>query len=188
MKLCDHYGGLIKKEGDKYNFNISFFKTSKKILDILGIAEGTGGQSALMNMYGEYISLFRGHGKKHPVIILIDNDGGSSEIKKKLNATELSETFYYYEQNLYVVSIPLGADGKERMIEDLFEAKVLEAKVDGKVFNPKTKQLTATEYGKTVFAEKVVRANQKSINFDGFKDILNRFLLVIDDYRKKYEC
>ncbi len=185
MQLCDHYSDLIQKKKDTYEFNISFFKVSKKIMDVLDISEGTGGQLALMNIYEKYISMFKGCGKKHPVILLIDNDNGSKEIKNKLNVDDLSGPFCYYRQNLYVVAIPLGPDGKERMIEDLFEAKVLKAKVDGKVFNRKTKQLTATEYGKTVFAEKVVRANQKSINFDGFRGVLDSFRAAIEDYKKR---
>jgi len=185
IQLCDHYSELIQKKKDAYEFNISFFNVSKKIMDVFDMSEGTGGQLALMNIYEKYISVFKGCGKKHPVILLIDNDNGSNDIKKKLNVTDLSEPFYYYKQNLYVGAIPRGSDGKERMIEDLFEAKVLETKVDGKVFNPKTKQLTETEYGKTYFAEKVVKANQKSINFDGFRGVLDRLIDVIDDYKKR---
>ncbi|MBP7766246.1 MAG: hypothetical protein KA113_13750 [Syntrophaceae bacterium] len=153
-------------------------------MDVLDVSEGTGGQLALMKIYEKYISMFKGCGKKHPVILLIDNDNGSNDIKKELNVADLSGPFYYYRQNLYVVAIPRGSDGKERMIEDLFEAKVLEAKVDGKVFNPKTKD-SKTEYGKTVFAEKIVRANQKSINFDGFRGVLDSFRAAIEDYKKR---
>jgi hypothetical protein len=119
MQLCDHYSDLIQKKKDTYEFNISFFKVSKKIMDVLDISEGTGGQLALMNIYEKYISMFKGCGKKHPVILLIDNDNGSKEIKNKLNVDDLSCPFCHYRQNLYVVAIPRGADGKECTIENL---------------------------------------------------------------------
>lgn len=184
MQLSDYYGALITKKKEGYEFNISFLKISKKTMDVLSMSEGTGGLAYLMNIYEQYMSPFKGDGKKHPIIILIDNDNGSNGIKKLLKVERLTEPFYYYKENLYVVALPLGSDGKERKIEDLFEAKILETKVNGKVFNPKTKD-TKTEYGKTVFAEKVVKANQKSINFNGFKDVFNRFTLVINDYKKE---
>jgi hypothetical protein len=71
-------------------------------------------------------------------------------------------------------------------IRNLFEAKVLETELNGKKFNSKTKD-SKTEYGKTVFAEKVVRANQKSINFDGFRDVLDRFTEVLEDYKGRID-
>ncbi len=70
-------------------------------------------------------------------------------------------------------------------IEDLFDEKTLDTKIDGKKFNRKPKIDSATEFGKIVFAEKLVKANQNSINFGGFKEVLNRFKAVIEDYKQK---
>ena len=61
-------------------------------------------------------------------------------------------------------------------------------KVDGKKFSRKEKIDPKTEYGKIVFAEKVVKKNQKDVDFGGFKDILNRVLEVLDDYKKRTSC
>jgi len=70
-------------------------------------------------------------------------------------------------------------------IEDLFDEKTLNTPVAGKKFNREPKIDSATEYGKIVFAEKVVKANQDTIDFGGFKEVLNRFKAVIEDYNQK---
>lgn len=70
-------------------------------------------------------------------------------------------------------------------IEDLFDDQTRNTTVDGKKFNRNPKIDSASEYGKIVFAEKVVKAKQDSINFGGFKEVLNRFKAVIEDYKQK---
>jgi hypothetical protein len=77
--------------------------------------------------------------------------------------------FCHYGETLYVVPIPLDSEGKERMIEDLFDKKILETKPGGKTFNPNPKVKDfdpKTEYGKIVFAEKVIKRHQNEINFN----------------------
>ena len=132
---------------------------------------------------------FAGEGKQNPIIMLVDNDDGSEEIKKqlkkikKLHEDELkSKTFCYYAENLYLLFVPKNDD---KAIEDLFDDETLKIKIDGKVFNRKKKIDTKKEYGKIVFAEKVIREKQKDINFDGFKEVFDNFKLIINDYRKK---
>ena len=117
--------------------------------------------------------------------MLVDDDSGSNEIKNKLKNDDSTKPFSYYVENLYVIFIPPENGGGERAIEDLFDKKTLETKVAGKIFSLEAKIDPKKEYGKTVFAEKVVKANQNSINFDGFKEIFNRFKDVIEDYQQK---
>ena len=57
--------------------------------------------------------------------------------------------------------------------------------VDGKVFNREKEINTKQEYGKIVFAEKVIRPMQQSINFDGFKEVFEGLKLIIEDYQKR---
>jgi len=96
-----------------------------------------------------------------------------------------SKSFYHFKENLYVVFTPPAADGSDTAIEDLFTADTLATLVDGKKFNRAAKIDTASEYGKTVFAKKVIKANQKNIDFDGFTEVLNRVKEAIVDYEKK---
>jgi hypothetical protein len=124
----------------------------------------------------------------------VDNDSGQAggggvfvQAKKKLSGVAIdfktSSDFYYLCNNLYLIKTPeLGATG-ESCMEDLFDASVRAAKVGGKSFNPKNDKDTATEYGKLVFADKVVRANYAKINFSKFTVIFDRILAVIDHYK-----
>jgi RNA-directed DNA polymerase len=68
-------------------------------------------------------------------------------------------------------------------IEDFFDAKMLNAKLGDKTFNPKDDHDSSKEYGKAAFAEHVIRANAATIDFSRFTSILNRIVAVIDDYK-----
>jgi hypothetical protein len=67
-------------------------------------------------------------------------------------------------------------------MEDLFDASLRATTLDGKTFNPKNDQDTATQYGKMAFADKVVRANLDRINFSSFIPIFNRIWAVMVHY------
>ena len=113
-------------------------------------------------------------------------DSGSDEIRKaierKRNEDNISSTHHNYCENLYVMFVPDKADGA---IEDLFDKEILETKVDGKTFSCASRPDNRTQYGKIVFAEKVIRAKQSEINFDGFKQVFDKIKLIINEYGKK---
>lgn len=184
-QLIGDYPEFIEKEKDKFCFKVGFLTFSKNIKDVLSISEGTPGLASIMEIYQKHMRPFKRAGRKHPVVILIDNDSGSKEIKKKIKKEDATKPFSLYVENLYVVHLPTPDGGEDVAIEDLFEKKVLEMKVDGKSFNRKAKINPKTEYGKIVFAEKVVKPNQDKINFDGFKEVFNRLKGVASDYSGK---
>jgi len=181
-QLVGEYGEFVQKVDDSFVFTIGFLNMSQNLKDVFQIAGGTSGLASLMDIYEKYMKRFKGQGKKHPVIMLLDHDTGSKEIEKKLEDKDLTKPFHYFVENLYIVHVPSRAGHAETEIEDLFEKKILETKIDGKAFNRGPSIDTKTEYGKIVFAEKVIKANQNAINFDGFKGILDRFKQVIEDY------
>ncbi|MDD2390109.1 MAG: retron Ec67 family RNA-directed DNA polymerase/endonuclease [Desulfobacterales bacterium] len=183
--LEKEYGELVQKKGDDFVFKVSFIDLSKNLKDVFAISAGTSGLVSLMKIYKTHMKPFKGQGKKHPVIMLVDNDSGSKEIKKKLVDSDSKKPFSWFVENLYVVQIPHVSGHEETAIEDLFDKETLETKVSGKKFNRKTKINPQTEYGKIVFSEKVVKVNQNTISFDGFKEIMNRFKGVIEDYKQK---
>ena len=133
----------------------------------------------------KYMKPFKGVGKKHPVIMLVDNDDGANDVKHKLKDKDFTRPFIYHLENLYVVPVPLIEGSTKTAMEDLFDKKILETKVVGKTFNRNDKIDPEKEYGKMVFAKKVVEANQVKINFSGFEQIMNRFKGVIEDYNHK---
>jgi hypothetical protein len=62
---------------------------------------------------------------------------------------------------------------------------VLETKIDGKIFNPDKEHEAPGEYGKVIFADRVVRQQANTIDFSGFDPILTRIEAVLDDYAKR---
>ncbi|GFO63160.1 retron Ec67 family RNA-directed DNA polymerase/endonuclease [Geomonas paludis] len=184
-QLHQHYPALIEKTTEGWSWKITFLKMSENFREVLSIAEGTSGLAALMDMYKKNIGIFKdGTGKKHPVVMLIDNDKGAKEIKSKLKKTEDGKGYKpYFTENLYVMTLPQGANGEEIEIEDLFDKDLLETKVAGKSFNKKTKTDTKTEYSKIIFAEKVIKPKQHIINFSNFMPVLNHLNGIILSYQ-----
>src|SRR5205085_10627110 len=92
-----------------------------------------------------------------------------------------NEKFIHVFHNLYVVPTPKATGGGDTMIEDFFDPKLLQKQLGGKSFNP-GKPDPATEYGKYVFAERIVRADQATIDFSMFLPILKWIDGAIDHY------
>lgn len=183
-QLAKAYTEFVEINDDGTNYKIKFLNSSRNLRDVFSISTGTSGLNHLMEIYEKNISKFKVDGKAYPVVIIIDNDDGAKEIKNilKIKKGDTIKSFYHFVENVYVLIIPKH---KDKAIEDLFESKVLKIKIDGKVFNRGKELDTKKEYGKIVFAEKVIKTNQQSINFDSFKEVFNELRLTIDDYRRK---
>jgi RNA-directed DNA polymerase len=184
-QLVSDYPEFVERNQDGFCFKVKFITFSRNIKDVFSIAEGTSGLASIIHIYEKYMKPFKGSGRRHPVIMLIDNDSGAKEIKKRLSKEDSPKKYSWVVENLYVILIPSPNDEEDVAIEDLFEKQVLDTKVDGKTFNRKTKIDPKTEYGKRIFAEKVVKVNQERINFDGFKEVFNRLKEVVSDYSSK---
>ncbi len=182
-QLRDDYRELVEENGGRLNLKIGFLNLSDNVREVFAVAEGTSGLASLMDIYEKHMKPFKRAGKEHPVIIVVDNDRGSDEIKKRLGPDKKDKPFCLFRENLYVVHIPLGSNGESRAVEDLFDNTTLSTKVDGKTFSRAPKIDTKTEYGKIVFAEKVIRARQDAISFEGFKGVLDLVVKVIEEHR-----
>lgn len=183
-QLAKTYNEFVELKDDGTKYKIKFLNFSRNLRDVFAISTGTSGLNHLMEIYEQNICKFNGGGKSFPVVVIIDNDDGANKIKKtlKIKNSDGIKDFYHFIENLYVLIIPKD-EGKA--IEDLFEPKVLRTKIDGKVFNREKEIDAKKEYGKIVFAEKVVRENQQHIDFAGFKEVFDKLRLTIDDYRGK---
>ncbi|MCD6564378.1 MAG: retron Ec67 family RNA-directed DNA polymerase/endonuclease [Bacteroidales bacterium] len=183
-QLAKSYTEFVEMNDDGTSYKIKFLNSSRNFRDVFSISTGTSGLNHLMEIYEKNISKFKVKGKAYPVIIIIDNDDGSKEIKKRLNIKndEKIKDFYHFVENLYVLIIPKD---KDKAIEDLFDTGVRKTKIDGKVFNRGKKIDEKKEYGKIVFAEKVIKANQQKINFDRFKEVFDEVQKIIEDYKKR---
>ena len=167
---------------DGTNYEITFLNSSKNLRDVFAISTGISGLNQLLEIYEKNMKKFKGTGKLSPVVIIIDNDDGADGIKRrlKIKGNETHTHFYHFAENLYVLIIP-----KNKAIEDLFDSTTLGTKIDGKTFNSKKKIDIKTEYGKYIFAEKVIRPKQKDIDFNGFKEVFDTLKLIVKDYQTK---
>lgn len=179
------------KEGGA-KLNVMIFRRTQTTDRFFGL---TGGTSQLVMLIREYFAELK-HvsliGKIQPILVLIDNDEGAKGIRNYVATMTKSHVdskmpHMIVGQNFYVVQTPLTADGKDTMIEDFFDAKLLKTTLDGKTFNPVEKGFDyKTEYGKSFFATHVIKKNEDKIDFSGFKSILDRIVAVLDDHSKKH--
>jgi RNA-directed DNA polymerase len=179
--LAASFPSLVTTTGSTQARKIAFFNHSRIADNILKLGGGSGGMQILIKDYASVLKYFRNRPLAHPVILLIDNDDGADDIFAAISKTigiKITRTstsdFYHIMHNLFMVKTPeLGTHGTSR-IEDLFTATVLKTVVGGKTFNPGKKIDPTKEYGKIVFAEKVVRPNANKIDFSAFQKLLDR--------------
>jgi len=81
---------------------------------------------------------------------------------------------------LFVIKVPKDTNG---VIEDLFPEKVLKTSLKGKEFLYKVKKNKKlnleTQYGKSVFASKVVKQQWKQIDFSKFESLFDAISKII---------
>ena len=75
--------------------------------------------------------------------------------------------------------------GKESAIEDFFSPATLNIPLSGKTFQKDPPFDSSKHYGKAIFAEEVVKKNAQTIDFTGFKPILDNLAGILADYAAK---
>ena len=149
---------------------------------------GNGVLSKFIAAYKKETKEFTGPGLVEPVVILYDNDDGAKKIrntiKENSNVTPTGdEPFVHVVKNLYAVPTPFGAAGTPSRIEDLFDASIKAAVIDGKTFNPGDGFDKDKHYSKKVFAHKVVRPKADTIDFTGFRPLLTNLTAAINKHK-----
>ncbi len=181
---------LSEVKDGKFTHRVNFFKYSKQAKDLLQLRGGTGDLKYFLTAYKNLVPKYGHAPMEHPVILLIDNDSGSKNVFSLMSSlfhvtATLSTNlpFYRLSQNLYLIKTPpVEADGSS-YIEQFFEPVVLGTVLDGKKFNHEKVHDAPGEYGKVVFAEKVVIPEQAKINFANFTPILERIVAAIGDHK-----
>jgi retron-type reverse transcriptase len=187
-----HPGLATTTKAGKTEYKVRFFNysyTSQRILDLSG---GAPSVKTFITSYLKSVKKAPAPSSRQPLIVLLDNDSGGKvfyNLIKEYNgkkAVDGMEDFYHLAANVYVVFTPIAKPGGNSSIEDFFEPALLETKIDGKSFNPSNDEVDEdTEYGKAIFAARVVRPNIAKINFDGFDPILARLERVLYAHIKK---
>jgi hypothetical protein len=176
----------------KAEYKVRFFNYSYTAQRILDISGGAPSVKSFIANYLRSIKTIPVPANQKPLILLLDNDKGGKvfyslikEYNGKKTPVDGMDNFYHLAANVYVVFTPIAKPGDDSSIEDFFESSVIDTKLDGKSFNRNDEIDENTEYGKWVFATKVVRPNIAKINFDAFDPMLSRLEAVIAAQIKK---
>lgn len=179
--------GQITAKG--FSNTLRFFNHANKTHKVLELDGGSGNFKFFVIRYKEMMDSFSYKPQAHPVILLLDNDDGAKDIfaiiKQNYGVAidhNSSHGFYHVTHNLYLVKTPHVGKKKKTCIEDMFEPALLKEELGGKKFNLGTPD-PAKEYGKHVFAEKVVRVKAETLKWDGFAPLLQRVSDVLDHYK-----
>ena len=190
-KLTDFHPKLGSWRGETFKSAVAFFNytnQARHILDLNGGADNLH-YFFIKPGYKHDIQSFKHRPLKHPVIVLIDNDSGAKNIfntiPKNFPITinyKSSAPFFHVTDNLYLVKTPEKGAEDTSYIEEFFDSSLLQTELEGKKFNPDNDNDPGSEYGKWIFATKVVQQNADTIDFIGFTPLLKRIVAVINDY------
>ena len=119
--------------------------------------------------------------KNKPVYKFVSNKI-SDDRKKQL----CTRTWINLLENLYLIITPLVGESEECDIEMLFDEATLSHEIGGKKFCKKDTFDTSKFYGKEIFSQYIMK-NYSSIDFGGFKPLLNNINMVIKDYKERIQ-
>lgn len=205
LKYYKIFPKLISKNEENFEFKIYFLKRTERLSYFLGISpDGADTMKNIFNFYkgknncfniNEYLNNKRESNretnivntKRNPVILLLDNEQGSSSkkpLKEFLKYSNLNlkknETTIKIIDNLYLQTILLYENTKEMEIEDLYSDNVLLKEVNGKIFTKKENYDNRFYFGKDYFS-KLIYKNYKNIDFEKFLPLLNSINNIVSE-------
>jgi RNA-directed DNA polymerase len=192
--LASDYPTLIQVRGSTKTLLVQLFKFTKTAADVQNISGGASQLSNLLSNYRKMIGSFRGI-PEQPTILLVDNDSGPKKLflhlsnlsstKAKKVEVDGSEPYYFVYENLYVVPVP-KVGGAFTAMEHLFKSEVLATKLGSRILDLSNKETDVKRfYSKNDFSVEVIQKNQSSIDFRGFKPLLDAIVAVQKDYSTK---
>lgn len=187
--LANQYPTLMQIAGGQKNYLVHLFKFTKTAAAVQKISGGAGQLSNILSNYRKMGKNFKTT-PKHPTILIVDNDSGPEKLFEKLSGIlkkkiDGSEQFYFAYENLYVVPVP-KIGGAFTAIEQLFETKVLEQKLNGRSLDLTNKETDGKKfYSKNEFSIEIVQKGQNGIDFSGFKPLLDAIVAAQADYASR---
>ena len=196
---------LIKKNSnDKFEFKVSFLRRTKRLEYFLNFVKD--GADSIQNIYrffvGREVVNYSEYFKKitkdiaaNPVILIFDNEipNNKKPVRKFINFTNKKEFENILEKklyanivdNLFMITNQLVRDKKECEIEDLFNDKTLNHKIDGKVFCRDSAIFDKQKhYSKEIFSKYISKNyKDKDIDFINFKPMLKNIVEIITNYK-----
>ncbi|MEQ8314875.1 MAG: retron Ec67 family RNA-directed DNA polymerase/endonuclease [Gammaproteobacteria bacterium] len=179
----DRYPLMVVTQNEELQYRVKFLKPSRTKTKLMNYPEGASGLAKLIDSHAEFCRHYK-ISSSNPVIFLTDNDKAAKEIFNKVRGLSKkpcdgSKPSYHIFDNLFLVPIP-KKDEHDIVIEQLFDPHLLSTELDGKRFNPSDKIDTASEYGKKIFAERVVRPNCEHIDFSRFRPLLDTISAILE--------
>lgn len=198
-RLAASYPQLAKAQSatSPYQLLISLFRYTARTRFLLELYGGTSYLKDFIMKLAENHKFYNAPKPAHPVIIVLDNDGGFDEINKILTNKKVPATphpkppnkdnyrsadFIYLIENLYIVLTPLPTTGKHSAIEDLFTQATRDEPFEGKTFSSDKDFDKSKHFGKEIFSKKIILHKKVSIEFSGFKILLDRITQCINHY------
>ena len=197
-KLAMRYTKLAtaKTTNSSSELLVHFLRYSDRTRFLLQLYGGTSYLNYFISDFDYHYEFYKAPSPQHPVIIILDNDSGAEDILKKV--TKLDSVVFYPKRvtknkvreakfihvmhNLYIVLTPIDSTKSPTEMEDLFDTSTRNIKLGNKSFSTKSDFNEDIEYGKDFFAKYVVKAQKDSINFDGFKPLLDSVVQAIKHY------
>ena len=164
---------------------LSFFRYERtNTASRLGLKGGSGNLSTFIGQYAGEIKNFCNVSNKPVIIIVDDDDGGKPVLKVARQASgnsnlTLQSNPCHVVANLYLIGVPCPPGQQSAVIEDMFDPQVKATVLNGKTFNAGKDFDSTVNYGKHVFADKVITPNSNHVDFAGFGPLLDRIAAVI---------
>ena len=186
--LVADFPALASMKDNKVVLNVRIYKYPKsstaRLLDLK--AGGTGSLQTFLAAYKKETARFSPQ-PTAPLIVIYDNDEGASAIrnvaKSSFKVTPApTDQFTHLSKNLYLIATPLPAGAVQSKIEDFFDAAIKATVLDGKTFSAANHLDKEKEYGKMIFAHKVVRPQADKTDFSGFKPLLTNIVAAIQHF------
>ncbi len=160
----------------------TFFRFSTVAAKIIGLTGGSGNIKRFLYLYHKQGFRFNTALRAHPVIIVIDNDSGGSDVIAMANgiyktSIRINDPVMVHKvtDGLILVKTPHIGQKIQTCIEDMLPSPVKSVTLNGKTFSPAKKFDTSKYFGKIPLGN-YVQANASSISFSGFND----FIAAID--------
>lgn len=170
--------------------NILFRDFEKQIFNVISDSGGTPDIKRIIESYGKWCKGFYKDSCRNPVIILVDNDKGSNDIKKLISSHSKKdkesigeEAFYRIHHNMYIIFLP-KLDNKETDIESFYSEEIIDVEFNGRFFE-KSSKASSVSYPKALFASDIVPNNYSLTEWSAFDQIFERIQLAIEDFRKR---
>ena len=196
--LAEHYPKLAnpKTKKNPYELLIQFVEYSKRTRFLLQLYGGASYLNYFVSQFDKHYRHYKAPTPQQPVIIVLDNDSGSSNIMSKLIAlnsvTAYPATlkqddydkadFFHVIHNLYIVLTPLNAKNGNTDIESLFNDAIRLKQHNGKCFNTIDRRDETVDLSKEAFANHIINAQKNTLNFDTLKPLLDRAVSAISHY------